>query len=777
MERRDQVECQYTISSIFQTLFSNEQVARWLLSKQQVSPTAITPQIMNNSITADQVCLGDLENNAHFFQRVDYDGRVGEMGEQEAEAEVKSKDEDLEGRMADRSAGREKIVFVLHGYTDKICFMSLTDSRSPFSFLEPTSTLQPGVRRAVAMRCDDDHLVLAMHFWLVDERSVLAFFRYSITSCEPTEKFILLLGPYPEYRYPTENDVIESCVSREDLPCRGCLTKGLLTCECSPRNVEHNSRCVPLHEQGNPWSCWSFIYGHYESGLSKYDAQLRNHAKDVTVRSEFSYHMVPTFLRRDSHYHAHRDAFQHYIDSLAPFLGDKIISWGELSQATSLSSLVTGASPKRRLVLTLQENKAEITTGISKRIEDEDCMVGTSVPQLEQGRASEAKRSMDELGLIETVPKAKRPCSSSMAYKKTIQFLLNPEPSNTNEEQGMKQNTEAAAFANCSNVAKSSKLEPSCAVISSGRLAPEDSKTGPSSAMYFNAELPGQQQFGQFGGVYYPSNTGPNYIPTFQAQQWQSVQHPQADTWGMAACHPYSDVHTQQAAEHVNYAYIHQQQPQYPQYPQHPQHPQHPQISQPIPHHTNRMEDSALRFNQNGSTVIQEQHQYPVPQAAIEEKSPIKLSTAMFPEPIAVRSNRGRRPTKSYAEFQPSNDPQDEHQNMIFGFLNYLDKMHWGPTTRETCRFCTLSFVRKYDLKRHVKAVHLREREHACQDCGCKFKRRQHLDAHMNQIHQKTSFVCEHCSRDFTSYTNMRRHVRTFHEKEERDAGISSETE
>eukprot|EP00184_Porphyridium_aerugineum_P000080 CAMPEP_0184707408 /NCGR_PEP_ID=MMETSP0313-20130426/37254_1 /TAXON_ID=2792 /ORGANISM="Porphyridium aerugineum, Strain SAG 1380-2" /LENGTH=369 /DNA_ID=CAMNT_0027168983 /DNA_START=1573 /DNA_END=2682 /DNA_ORIENTATION=+ len=105
--------------------------------------------------------------------------------------------------------------------------------------------------------------------------------------------------------------------------------------------------------------------------------------------------------------------------------------------------------------------------------------------------------------------------------------------------------------------------------------------------------------------------------------------------------------------------------------------------------------------------------------------------------------------------------------SVVLSYLKEIDAFPMNQPERFQCRFCPITFSRKYDLKRHVHTKHLPEsRNFACELCSSKFKRREHLDAHYAHIHQRASVKCSHCDRLLTSESNLRRHLRNIHEIE-----------
>jgi len=113
------------------------------------------------------------------------------------------------------------------------------------------------------------------------------------------------------------------------------------------------------------------------------------------------------------------------------------------------------------------------------------------------------------------------------------------------------------------------------------------------------------------------------------------------------------------------------------------------------------------------------------------------------------------------------NEPDEEDRKRVMQILDELDKEHWTLQSREPCKLCGTSgviFSRKHDLKRHIKAVHLVERNFECSVCGAKFARRQHLDTHNKAVHLKASvYKCAFCPKVYTAESTRKKHLLKAH--------------
>jgi len=114
------------------------------------------------------------------------------------------------------------------------------------------------------------------------------------------------------------------------------------------------------------------------------------------------------------------------------------------------------------------------------------------------------------------------------------------------------------------------------------------------------------------------------------------------------------------------------------------------------------------------------------------------------------------------------NDEFDKDKHEALAYLAEIDAMDLHHDTHCSCRLCDTPFTRKYDLKRHIKTTHLDFRNFACDLCGNKFKRKQHLNVHKTLVHEKASMnlACPYCESVLTSESNYRRHLRQVHQKD-----------
>eukprot|EP00184_Porphyridium_aerugineum_P002232 CAMPEP_0184697352 /NCGR_PEP_ID=MMETSP0313-20130426/4338_1 /TAXON_ID=2792 /ORGANISM="Porphyridium aerugineum, Strain SAG 1380-2" /LENGTH=526 /DNA_ID=CAMNT_0027156131 /DNA_START=155 /DNA_END=1735 /DNA_ORIENTATION=- len=301
-----------TIERILQTLFSDDQVASWLLNPEPIPPTSLNLDMMKRSITTDAVAIKSEDDVKRLCSTSAQEVLTGmnlshlpDYGLSEA----------------------EKLVFVCHSNSEERAFLTMTDSRRPFSFLEPPGLAIPGVRRVIAKRFEGK-LIVAIHNWLQDGRSNINLLVYTLYPSISSEKYLVLLAPYPNYRYPGMSDILEICILQEKPNCSTCLSRGLSTCICPPFTARRLVPILPTKDYKNPWGSWTFLWNVYESGFKRYFVTLANAGKNFMMSSDGIYYNRPTFpsLNDDSQ----MPSYCHYLKCVAPYLTDRVITWGSV---------------------------------------------------------------------------------------------------------------------------------------------------------------------------------------------------------------------------------------------------------------------------------------------------------------------------------------------------------------------------------------------------------------------------------------------------------------
>ena len=109
----------------------------------------------------------------------------------------------------------------------------------------------------------------------------------------------------------------------------------------------------------------------------------------------------------------------------------------------------------------------------------------------------------------------------------------------------------------------------------------------------------------------------------------------------------------------------------------------------------------------------------------------------------------------------------------------HIESKHYGNKVK--CPHCAFECDRNDSLTRHVKTYHEvpkdplaptpnfdwvedieqeeREVKHKCNQCNAEFKEGFNLNKHINSVHAKEQFACEHCAQIFNRKDNLMRHL------------------
>ena len=91
---------------------------------------------------------------------------------------------------------------------------------------------------------------------------------------------------------------------------------------------------------------------------------------------------------------------------------------------------------------------------------------------------------------------------------------------------------------------------------------------------------------------------------------------------------------------------------------------------------------------------------------------------------------------------------------------------------KTTCVYCPMIFDRsekrrQRDIKAHIMAVHFKEPEHECDECGKNFTELSKLKFHIRIHHQgERPFQCDKCTRSFVTRNSLKNHIIVNHEEQ-----------
>ncbi|XP_055626439.1 zinc finger protein 436-like [Toxorhynchites rutilus septentrionalis] len=112
----------------------------------------------------------------------------------------------------------------------------------------------------------------------------------------------------------------------------------------------------------------------------------------------------------------------------------------------------------------------------------------------------------------------------------------------------------------------------------------------------------------------------------------------------------------------------------------------------------------------------------------------------------------------------------------LAGFVAHMARDHGIPKEQVKafrCHICTLRFVSKQGMLRHIQSVHENQKpvqgnnskKFLCTECGKCFQRLRHLEEHANSHAGIRPFVCE-CGLSFTQQSGLNLHIRAKHKNQ-----------
>mmetsp|Transcript_2154 Transcript_2154/g.3874 ORF Transcript_2154/g.3874 Transcript_2154/m.3874 type:complete len:611 (-) Transcript_2154:262-2094(-) len=346
---RNAPSLKYSPSEVLIRLFQDEVAATWLLSKERYPPSSISGDIMRQAITYDGIVMPDPAQQGHIFSKREQKQEQQELGDGIMAPSSSSEPSLLKGNQSNPTnasgdqinpfgfmnkepSSAEKIVYLMHGSTERYSLLSVSDTRIPFSFMETAGTLVPGVHRCVS-EYSENGIVVTSNYWLMDGRSNISIFFFDFRPKVYVERYMLLLAPYPSYRYPSMADVLELASIVDEALCQFCVVaKGLTTCECE-KGIKERMKAGPLGflQKQDTWELWKWLHRVYESGFKRYNAVFENKANKTIVPTMVYSQLVPTF---DSSL-LHRHGVQTYVDVISPYLSRNVGDHFYLSSQSS----------------------------------------------------------------------------------------------------------------------------------------------------------------------------------------------------------------------------------------------------------------------------------------------------------------------------------------------------------------------------------------------------------------------------------------------------------
>ena len=86
------------------------------------------------------------------------------------------------------------------------------------------------------------------------------------------------------------------------------------------------------------------------------------------------------------------------------------------------------------------------------------------------------------------------------------------------------------------------------------------------------------------------------------------------------------------------------------------------------------------------------------------------------------------------------------HKNYIYGSF---------------CDSCGKAFSRAEHLQNHINSVHNGQKDNKCDSCGKSFSQAGHLKTHINTVHNsQKDHKCDSCGKAFSSAGNLKKHIK-----------------
>eukprot|EP00184_Porphyridium_aerugineum_P002669 CAMPEP_0184695840 /NCGR_PEP_ID=MMETSP0313-20130426/3345_1 /TAXON_ID=2792 /ORGANISM="Porphyridium aerugineum, Strain SAG 1380-2" /LENGTH=776 /DNA_ID=CAMNT_0027154367 /DNA_START=3259 /DNA_END=5589 /DNA_ORIENTATION=- len=761
----------WTIPQIMYRIFSDDDMAQWLLSRDSNPPTTINADMMSNSFTAD-MCNVVEEKGGHFFkskeevssynssdhsqeiEALDTSDRAGASGEKNSSHKSRNSsgnsDTDSSTSTPLKLSSAEKMVCVLHGTFRNRSYMSVTDSRTPFAFLEAPSEATEGVRRLV-LDAMHDHLFMAMHYWLVNGNSVVIAVKYPLDSTYSIRRCVILIKPYPDWRYPSFEDVIESAIV-EDMPnCQFCQFRGYTYCDCVQLSMKRPKSRVPANLT-DPWNMWKYVFIHHDSGLKKERIILTNYLQGITIASEYRIIMNPTVGNSKE---KHAMEYQHYLNSVRPLFNNRMLTWGMPNHAIQNKGQ-DSAQCKPICILDSLPMMNQQQWQDAAKMETSGCVSGELFEQLQEGATVE---ELDEVGIpqyddLTLEFTADRPSISSYEYKQEYQTSI----PNTGLRKSQQQQSSTEFGQDSGRTVihpsyRSHPLQPQPPL--STYIPSENMKASGSNPMMILGEVEQHQSFmpvvapvGAFQNIVQNSKTEFCHLSQQQPPQ-MAIPTAMNRSFGIdlrnVPCDPQqepsSSIHVpyeqgENLATNASALFSANQQPQ------------SSSIFIPI--------NSGQRFGQSptaGSYSKDVRQQFSQTQSG-------KLDS----DGGGSSGTGGDTGTATGSATRDDDADSTEDRAVAKVLLAEADNLPAHNDIRCGCKLCGTSFTRKYDLKRHIKSTHLAVYKYSCPFCDGKFKKQHELDVHRRENHERSQlFYCDHCSKSFSSDSNRRRHIRTLH--------------
>ena len=105
---------------------------------------------------------------------------------------------------------------------------------------------------------------------------------------------------------------------------------------------------------------------------------------------------------------------------------------------------------------------------------------------------------------------------------------------------------------------------------------------------------------------------------------------------------------------------------------------------------------------------------------------------------------------------------------------SYETNKNVGKKDENKCEICHKYFAAKNNLRKHIRAIHLRVKNYHCQICEISFSQSHKLKSHVQKKHPKDGevpekFSCDKCTKQFAEKQNLNKHIKYMHQITEKN--------
>jgi len=151
----------------------------------------------------------------------------------------------------------------------------------------------------------------------------------------------------------------------------------------------------------------------------------------------------------------------------------------------------------------------------------------------------------------------------------------------------------------------------------------------------------------------------------------------------------------------------------------------------------------------------------PVPRLELHAPSASDDSGSIDAGSKAVRMSSSGRPNSSRRRVLQHMAMNSDDERRLSGQCE-MDNLRFG------CELCGIAFKRKSHLQEHMEGVHLKLKLHVCEQCGRSFSTRSNMRVHVRTVHlldaaNARQYACSRCNARFKVRDKLLRHERNVH--------------